>query len=237
MQKEEKVVATWRMFSKVKAEDCAMIVIDIQNDFISEKGQYAKWGVDISHMVRTVKPIRKTMNFCREMNIPIIGTRFFMRGAIDGGILYKVRPTLQQAGLREGTWGADFFDELEISPKRGDWIIDRPRLSCFFSTKLEVLLRGLNKKNLIVTGVLTNQCVESTIRDAQFRDFQVLELSDCVGTLGGTMVDPLSREKVEVRAEDLHHASLRAVVFGLGDVLTSDELIEELGGKVAGKES
>jgi len=51
------------------------------------------------------------------------------------------------------------------------------------------------------------------------------------------MVDPLSREKVEVRAEDLHHASLRAVAFGLGDVLTSDELIEELGGKVAGKES
>jgi len=100
MQKEEKVVATWRMFSKVKAEDCAMIVIDIQNDFISEKGQYAKWGVDISHMVRTVKPIRKMMNFCREMNIPIIGTRFFMRGATDGGILYKVRPALQQAGLK-----------------------------------------------------------------------------------------------------------------------------------------
>jgi ureidoacrylate peracid hydrolase len=79
-----------------------------------------------------------------------------------------------------------------------------------------------------MTGVLTNQCVESTIRDAQFRDFEIIELFDCVGTLGGQMRDPITKELTVVDPQDLHKASLRAVVFGLGDVVTSDELMAEL---------
>ncbi len=225
---EEKEITKRRRYSDVKPEDCALIIIDMQNDFIRENGQYAKWGSDISHMVRTVKPIQRMVDFCRKMNIPIIATRYLIRDLSDCGLTCKIRPLLAEGGLREGSWGANIIGELEISPQKGDWIIDRPRSSCFFSTKLELLLRGLNRKTLIVTGVLTNQCVESTIRDALFRDFEVLELSDCVGTIGGAMVDPITREKVKVKAEDLHRASLRAVAFGLGDVLTSDELIEEL---------
>lgn len=89
-------------------------------------------------------------------------------------------------------------------------------------------MRGLGKSTLIMTGVLTNQCVESTIRDAQFRDFEVIELSDCVGTFGGHMRHPVTKELQLVNPQDLHEASLRAVVFGLGDVVTSDELIDVL---------
>jgi len=231
---EEKEITKQRRYSNIKPEDCALIIIDMQNDFIRENGQYAKWGADISHMARTAKPVQRMVAFCRKMDIPIIAARYLIRNLTDCGLVCKIRPLLAQGGLREGSWGADIIDELEISPQKGDWIIDRPRSSCFFSTRLELLLRGLSRKTLIVTGVLTNQCVEATIRDALFRDFEVLALSDCVGTIGGTMVDPITREKVKVKAEDLHGASLRAVAFGLGDVITSDELIEELsvaGGK------
>ncbi len=229
MQKEEKEITKWRKYPNAKPENCAMMIIDMQNDFINENGRYADWGIDISHMVRTVEPIKKVINFCREMNIPIIAARFIIRDLVEYGIGWKIRPLIVQGGLREGSWGVEIIDELEISSQKGDWIIDRPRFSCFFSTRLELLLRGLNRKTLIVTGVLTNQCVESTIRDAQMRDFEVLELLDCVGTMGGTMMDPITREKAKIAAEELHCASLRAVTFGLGDVIPSQELIGELG--------
>ena len=93
---------------------------------------------------------------------------------------------------------------------------------------MELLLRSLGRDTLIVTGCLTNQCVESTIRDAQFRDISVLALEDCVGTIGGVMRHPITKKEIVVSAQELHEASLRAVTFGLGDVMQSDDLIEEL---------
>ena len=222
-------IAVFQLYPNPRPENCAMIIVDAQNDFLKDEGWYHKeGGVDISYMQRTVEPIIEMVKFCREMNIPIIASKHVFKDAnIDGGILCKVRPLLQRGGLRCGTLGGEIIEELELDEKK-DWIIPKSRLSVFYNSPLELILRGLAKTTLIMTGVLTNQCVESTIRDAQFRDFEVIELSDCVGTLGGQMRDPITKELTIVDPEELHRASLRAVVFGLGDVVTSDELIAEL---------
>ena len=222
-------IAVFQLYPNPMPENCALIIVDAQNDFLKDEGWYHKeGGVDISHMQRTVEPIKKMVGFCREMNIPIIASKHVFKDAnIDGGILCKVRPLLRKGGLRAGTWGGEIIEDLELNPAK-DWIIPKSRLSVFYNSPLELTLRGLGKTTLIVTCVLTNQCVESTIRDAQFRDFEVIELSDCVGTLGGPMRHPVTKELTVVDPKDLHEASLRAVVFGLGDVVTSDELIEEL---------
>jgi ureidoacrylate peracid hydrolase len=226
---KENEIAVFQLYPNPKPENCAMIIVDPQNDFLNDEGWYKKEGnVDISHMQRTIEPIIKMVEFCRKMDIPIIVSQHGFRDAnLDGGILCKVRPLLQRGGLRTGTWGGEIIEELGIDPKI-DWTLPKSRLSCFYNTSLELILRGLGKTTLIMTGVLTNQCVESTIRDAQFRDLEVIELSDCVGTLAGPMRHPITKELQEVDPQDLHEASLRAVVFGLGDVVTSDELIGEL---------
>lgn len=222
-------IAVFQLYPNPRPEHCAMIIVDPQNDFLKNEGWYCKeGGVDISHMQRTVKPIIKMIKFCRDMDIPIIASKHVFKDAnIDGGILCKVRPFLKRGGLRWGTWGSEIIEELDLDEKK-DWIISKSRLTVFYNSSLELILRGLGKTTLIMTGVLTNQCVESTIRDAQFRDFEVIELSDCVGTLGGKMRDPITKELTVVDPQDLHEASLRAVLFGLGDVVASDELIAEL---------
>jgi len=224
-----KEIAVFQLYPNPRPENCAMIIVDAQNDFLKNEGWYHKeGGVDISHMQRTVEPIIKMIKFCHEMDIPIIASKHVFKDAnIDGGILCKVRPLLQRGGLRRGTWGGEIIEELELDEKR-DWVIPKSRLSVFYNSPLELILRGLGKTTLIMTGVLTNQCVESTIRDAQFRDFEIIELFDCVGTLGGQMRDPITKELAVVDPQDLHEASLRAVVFGLGDVVSKDELIAEL---------
>jgi len=224
-----KEIAVFQLYPNPKPENCAMLIIDAQNDFLNDEGWFKKGGdVDISHMQRIIEPTIKMIKFCRKMNIPIIASKHVFKDPhLDGGILCKVRPLLQRGGLRWGSWGAEIIEELEIDPKK-DWVIEKSRLSFFYNTSLELVLRGLGKSTLIMTGVLTNQCVESTIRDAQFRDFEVIELSDCVGTFGGYMRHPITKELHAVNPQDLHEASLRAVVFGLGDVVTSEELIDAL---------
>jgi ureidoacrylate peracid hydrolase len=221
-------IAKFRLYPNPKVDQCALVVIDPQNDFMHEKGHYRQSGVDISHMHRTLKPTKMLMNFCREQGIPIIVSQHQFRDwKTDGGILCRVRPILQKGGLRTDTWGAEFIEELEVDPAR-EWILPKARLSCFYNTQMELLLRSLGRDTLIVTGCLTNQCVESTIRDAQFRDIAVLALEDCVGTIGGVMRHPITKKEIVVSAQELHEASLRAVTFGLGDVMQSDDLIEEL---------
>lgn len=231
-RKKESVVAdeicTFQLYPNPKIEKCAMVIVDPENDFLHDRGHFAQSGVDISHMKRTIKPTIKMIDFCHQNDIPIIvSIHSFRQWDVDGGLRAKVRPGLQKGGLRTGSWGVEVLEEMDIDPDK-DWILPKSRLSCFYNTKMELLMRNLGRDTLIVTGVLTNQCVESTIRDAQFRDIAVLELEDCVGTFGGIITHPITREEVVVRPEDLHEASLRAVTFGFGDVIQSDELIREL---------
>ena len=228
MEKEGKRIAVWRKHPNPKPEDCALIIIDLQNDFVHANGKYSKWGTNISHMVRTIKPVQKMIGFCREMKIPVIAATVSFRGPVDAGLVPRARPAVAEGCVIEGTWGCEFMDELGISREKGDWFIERLRPSAFASTRLELLLKALKRNSLICTGVVTNQCVEATLRDCRNRDIVPLELSDCVGAIGGKIVDPLSREEVIVTAEEMHHASLRAIAFGVGDVYTSDEMIEEL---------
>lgn len=229
MVTRQDVIAKSPLYPNPRPENCALIAIDLQNDFLKDEGWYSKEGeIDINHMKRTIEPVKKIIAFCRHMGIPIVACKHVFKDAnIDGGIICKVRPLLQRGGLREGTWGGEIADEIELSLNK-DWIFTKSRLSAFYNTPLELILRGLQKKTLILTGVCTNQCVESTIRDAQFRDFEVIELSDCVGTYGGYIHHPITRKRVLVEPQELQEASLRAVVFGFGDVVTSDELIQKL---------
>jgi nicotinamidase-related amidase len=182
----------------------AVVVIDPQNDFLHADGWYATQGIDVSHMQRCIEPLKTLLADARKKNIPIIWTRHGTKGVEDGGPFMRLRPFLKDGGLRQGTWGYEVLEEL--GPKPDDWYIEKTRLSAFYCTNLEVVLRGLQAETVLFTGVLTNQCVAATSKDAMFRDFKPIVIEECTGTTLPHLHDPaLEMMKVgwaEVRGLD-----------------------------------
>ena len=158
----------------------AVVVIDPQNDFLHQDGWYGQQGIDISHMRRTIDPTRQLLPAARAKDIPIIWTRHGSRDVEDGGPFMRLRPFLKNGGLRQDTWGYQILDDLE--PQKDDWYVDKTRLSAFFNSNLEGVLRALDAETVLMAGVLTNQCVAATSKDAMFRDFKPIVVEDCTGT-------------------------------------------------------
>ena len=158
----------------------AVVVIDPQNDFLHQDGWYGQQGIDISHMRRTIEPTRQLLTDARAKGIPIIWTRHGSRDVEDGGPFMRLRPFLKNGGLRQDTWGYQILDDLE--PQKDDWYVDKTRLSAFFNSNLEGVLRALDAETVLMAAVLTNQCVAATSKDAMFRDFKPIVDEDCTGT-------------------------------------------------------
>jgi len=156
-----------------------LVLIDLQNDFLHAKGWYAKSGVDISHMRRVIDPTAALIQQAREAGVPIVWTRHGFRSETMGSFA-TMRPFLRDGGLRQGTWGYQVYEQFTV--KSQDWMSHKSRLSAFFQTDLEVILRGLNTETLLIGGVLTNQCVAATSKDASFRDFKTIVVAECTGT-------------------------------------------------------
>lgn len=221
-----------RITPKLTPATTALVLIDFQNEWFSPQGAYARTGYDISHMTRIVEPSVRLINFCHERKIEVICLTYVVRGAVDGGPVFLKRPALRDdggCGLRENTFGVEIIPELPVSAERhGDWFIQRRRMSGFYQTGLEQLLRDLGKDTILVTGVATGSCCESTARDANFRNINAVMVHDCLGTIGGMMRHPVTREEQFVSAEEMHLASLRNCQAIVCDVMGSEEVMAEL---------
>jgi ureidoacrylate peracid hydrolase len=188
----------------------ALVVIDDQNDFLHPDGWYARSGIDISHMRRVIEPTKELVAEARRRAVPVIWTRHGFRGEHDAGVLFHLRPILRHGGLRLDTWGWELLDELE--PREDDWYVEKTRLSAFFQTRLELVLRGLDAQTVLFAGVLTNQCVAATTKDACFRDFLPIVVEECTGTT----------------LPHLHEPALEMVSVGWGQVRSLEETLAEL---------
>jgi len=186
------------------------VVIDDQNDFLHPEGWYAHNGIDISHMQRVIEPTRLLNEECRRRGVPIVWTRHGTRGVEDGGPFMEIRALLREGGLRQGTWGYQILEEL--GPRAEDWYVEKTRLSAFFQTNLELVLRSLRAETVLLTGVLTNQCVGATCKDALFRDFKPVVVEECVGTT----------------LPHLHGPAIEMISVGWGQVNTLEQTLSEL---------
>jgi nicotinamidase-related amidase len=187
-----------------------LLLIDFQNDFLHHDGWYAQSGVDISHMRRVIEPARRLMAEARAAGIPIVWTRHGFRDPRDAGPFLELRPFLRDGGLRLGTWGFDLYEEFE--PAEDDWLVEKNRLSAFFNTKLELVLRALGAETILIGGVLTNQCVAATSKDAMFRDLKPIVIEDCTGTT----------------LPHLHEPALEMIRVGWGEVRALAEVLPEM---------
>jgi len=187
-----------------------LVNIDLQNDFLHPDGCYCKNGIDISHMQRVVEPVKELVAACRPRRVPVVWTRHGTHGVEDGGPFMELRPVLREGGLRIGTWGYEILAEMQ--PNAEDWFVEKNRLSAFFQTNLELVLRGLGAETVLLTGVLTNQCVGATCKDALFRDFKPVVVEEATGTT----------------LPHLHEPVIEMIRVGWGQVNTLEQTLAEL---------
>lgn len=158
----------------------ALIVVDMQNGFCHPDGSLPKLGMALAGATEAVANAAVAVAHAHRTGKPVIFTRHLYRpGYADEGPWLAARsPELASVGgLLAGSWDGDVVDELGRGPD--DLVVDKARLDAFQWTSLEPLLRGLGVTELVACGVVTNFCVETTVRSAIMRDFPVTLLEDC----------------------------------------------------------
>jgi ureidoacrylate peracid hydrolase len=175
----------------------AVIVVDMQNDFGAKGGMFDRAGIDISMIQAAVAPTRATIASARDAGIRIVYLKMGYRPDLSdlGGpdAPNRVRhlkymrvgePTRSPDGrdsriLVRDTWNTDVLPAL--APAADDTVLYKTRFSGFYETELDAILKRKDIKSLVFTGCTTSICVESTVRDAMFRDYQCVLLEDCMG--------------------------------------------------------
>jgi nicotinamidase-related amidase len=165
----------------------ALVVIDMQRDFLEPGGFGAALGNDVSLLWSAVEPLQRVLAAARDLGMTVIHTREGHRpDMLDcppaklarGGFIGQ--DSLNGRILIRGEHGHDIVDALAPAP--GEVVLDKPGKGSFYATDLELMLRNQGIKSLIVSGVTTEVCVHTTVREANDRGFECLVLEDCCGS-------------------------------------------------------
>jgi ureidoacrylate peracid hydrolase len=182
----------------VDPERTALLVVDVQNDFCHADGYFSRVGFDVRPCAEAAARIGPVVGDARALGLTVVWTMSTNADPPEHRLLplrfrrdgVEARPPDQ---FVPGAWGWQLVDGLE--PESDELVVRKPRYDAFLRTSLEDDLRSRGIDTLVVTGVITNCCVDTTARSAFMRGFDVLVLEDCVGTFA--------------EERDLHEAALR----------------------------
>lgn len=165
----------------VPRQQTAVIVVDMQRAFVDNNDSLGRAGVDVTPLRAAIPGCVKLVNLARASGVPVIFTRYvYMPGMVDFGARHGVAPE-ERIKLNSLGYGTDEIEVIaELAPRPDEIIIDKSRPSAFYGTRLEPVLTGMGIRNLIICGVTTNICVESTARDAGQRDYGTYVVKDAV---------------------------------------------------------
>ena len=199
---------------KVHPNRCALLIIDVQNDFCAEGGAMHREGRDLSTIKAMVPRLKRLVEAARAAKVRCIWIRN----------VYNTRPNwylsevwLEHAQRRRNgaylsvpvcepnAWNGAFY---EVSPLPEEAIVTKHRYGAFESSDLDLVLRSQGIRTVIMTGVATNVCVETTARQAFLRDYYVVFTSDCTATYDQAM----------------HEATLRNIEAFFGQVVSAEDI-------------
>jgi len=153
----------------------ALINVDMQNCFVENSPFASREGPAL------LGRINRLADACRSLGVTIIHTAHVIRPDRSNlGVLGDILPVVKTGVLDEGSFSAALHKDLDVRPT--DIILYKPRYGSFHGTDLELILRSRGIDTIIVTGIATNVCVESTARDALFNDYYVVIVEDCVAS-------------------------------------------------------
>jgi ureidoacrylate peracid hydrolase len=172
-------------------------------------------GVDVGPLAAVVPSIAQLVRLCEAGGIATIYTRHTNHLVDEGRSRHRITPhTAKRATVacQPGSWDAEFVDEVGALVTAGAHVIEKHRWSAFYGTRLDPLLNILGTRLLIVCGTTTNACIDSTVRDAYMRDFDVVVPRDCVAGV----------------RQDWHDAALAVWAHYAGEVVALSELAAQL---------
>ena len=202
-----------------------LIIIDMQRDFLDAGGYAAMAGMDVAALRRPIPHIRALLDFARKNNLLVVHTREGHRPDMCDCPPAKLARS-KQAGaeigsngplgklLIRGEYGHDIIDELK--PINGEPVVDKPGYGAFHQTDLAQILMSHQITQLLICGVTTEVCVQSTLREAVDRGYECVLVSDACGSAYA----------------DLHDAAIKVVAVEggiFGRALTTEAIIKELG--------
>jgi ureidoacrylate peracid hydrolase len=191
----------------------ALIVVDVQNDFVSPEGSAGKRGDDVGAAMAMIPNLTGFIDQARKVGLTIVYIRTTHSDWTDtASWIYR---TSQKSGLstcREGTWGAEFYDG--IAPLPSERVVIKHRYSAFINTDLNTVLKARGIQSILVCGVATNVCVETTARDGYMYDYYVTMIDDCSAAYDAK----------------LHMSTLENIRRHFGLVASSHQIIESWSG-------
>ena len=201
-------------------KNSALIIVDMQNDFIHDNGFVRKYsqgtGIPKSSLdlLKIPIPTIKKIAECFRKNgkeVIYIYTAWEPDYSDIAIPLKKMAGKAKEMGaLVKGSWGAQIIEEL--TPHEGDHMVMKKAYGAFFQTPLDRILRNLDIKTLVMSGVATNYCVETTTREAVAYGYDIILVSDATATF-----DP-----------EGHQATLRVIATGFGEVMNTEEVLQLL---------
>jgi nicotinamidase-related amidase len=158
----------------------ALIVVDVQNDFVSSDGFIAKFGLNVADMQAAIPCINEFIRLARATGVPVIYLREVISAATVLPNFLALFGEFEHIAVREGTWGAELYDQL-VQPAEGDRVVVKPCYDGFEDTNLDVTLRSLGIRTVLYAGFASNVCVEATARHGFVKGYYSVLLSDATG--------------------------------------------------------
>lgn len=198
---------------RFRRSEAALLLVDLQRGFLHPEGFVAAQGRDVSECAAAAGHCYALARIARDAGMPVIWTRHILRpDHADAGLLTtELRPRLGKIGaLARGTADVEIPAEAAVQP--GDFVLDKPRYSAFFGTSLDMLLAARGVRTLMVGGVTTSMCVESSVRDAAQRDIRTFVVREAVADFDTAR----------------HAASLAAMAFGFARIIGAGPAVEAI---------
>jgi ureidoacrylate peracid hydrolase len=200
---------------KVDPRHAALLLVDVQNDFCAEGGAIHREGRDLTLVKNMIPRLERLLEAARAAKVPCVWIRNVYN---TGPNHYLSEVWLEQAKrcrngayveypvCEPGAWNGDFY---RVKPRADEAIVTKHRYGAFEGTDLDLILRSRGIRSVIMTGVATNVCVETTARQAFMRDYYVVFTGDCSATF----------------SQAQHEAALLNIDQFFGQVVSSDEII------------
>lgn len=191
----------------------ALIIQDMQNDVIGERGAFAETGAPIhAASQNVVANVARLADAARAAGVPVIHVHYIVE---EGSVGLRPNAPLfaeivETNALVRGSWGAAAIEGVE--PVAGDHVVEKMRMNGFYETRLDILLRGLGVDSLVISGCYTNMSIEHTARHGADAGYTITVVSDGTSTT----------------SDEWQHAALNYAMTNVGRVLTVDEAIAEL---------
>jgi nicotinamidase-related amidase len=189
----------------------ALINVDLQNCFVAGSEVSAPDGPVV------LDRVNRFADSCRRAGILVVHTRFVLRpDGSNAGVLAEIAPPVKAGILNDGSRSAAFHPGLTIGAD--DLVVEKPRFGAFHRTELETILRARGIDTLMISGLMSNVCCETTAREAMMRDFHVFFLADgtATGAMGGLSPD------------ELHRSTLATLRFLIAEVLTIEQMTRKI---------